>query len=114
MEKTSISLDGKPDIKEQLQLKTFYEGPEGKLSMYYMDSVLWVACRYDQNLRITHNYLRAIGIAVEFFAFLKENGIKEVYCTAETHSEIRFNEMLGFNLIGLCIQDKHEVMVKEL
>jgi hypothetical protein len=106
-------LDGKLDTKAPLTLNTVYDGPEVKIALFTYDSLLWVAANYKQNLNNTHNYLRAVEIALELFAALKEKGVQRIYCTAETESAIRFNEGLGFELVGATVQDRHEVMVKE-
>ena len=113
MEKTSISLDGKLDIKGLQTLNVVYDGPEGKITLYTFNSVLWVSAEYRQNLMITHNYLRAVEVALELFAALKDKGVQRLYCLAETEAEIKFNEMLGFELEGVTVADRHEIMVKE-
>ena len=113
-ERISTSLDGKLPTKERLTLRTAYEGPEGKVTVGIIDDLFWIFARYDLDLRSRDNLLATIGVAYTVFDVLKDKGVKYVYCTADSPSAFKFNQLLGFKPINAVVQDKHEVMEKEL
>ena len=113
-EKILISSDGKLRTPERLNLKVAYEGPEGKVTIAIIYGLVWIFARYDLDLRSRDNLLATVEVANAVFETLRSKGIKYVYCTADSVSAFKFNELLGFKSVNAVIHDKHEVMEKEL
>ena len=105
---------GKLPTKERLTLKVAYEGPEGKVTVGILDGLFWIFARYDLDLRSRDNLLATIEVAYTVFDVLKDKGVKYVYCTADSPAAFKFNQLLGFKPVNAVVQDKHEVMEKEL
>lgn len=108
------SLDGKPITREELRLKKVYEGPEGSVHLYVVQGVLWIAATYSLDLTKRDNLLSTVAVAQAVFDKLKNEGVRYVYCMADSKEALKFNEMLGFTSVNAIVHDKYEVMEKEL
>lgn len=114
MERTLISLDGKLRSKGFKVHKNVYDGPEGTVDLVIIHDLVWIAANYKLDLKQRDNLVATVNVASSLFEALKSKGVKYVYCTAESPTAFKFNELLGFKSVNAVMHDKHEVMEKEL
>lgn len=90
-----------------------YEDETGKLYVVVMGGKVFIDAELNKPSKLSHikNYLRVLA---ELEHNLRNKGVQEVFAIVSSRERYRFAQYLGFETAHYVINDKYEVVRKEL